>query len=150
MISTNNRTSYCYARVSSETQGSGYGMSRQADSLLDYVKNYEDKEKLGFLLNCDQIVWLRAEGVSAFKGKNLADGSVLKSFITGVITGEIINACLLIENVDRFSRQNPIEAAQLFLSLINADCPIIEVENDIVHHKHSDLTPLLLLPPNRR
>ncbi|CRY75367.1 recombinase zinc beta ribbon domain-containing protein [Yersinia intermedia] len=140
MISTNNRTSYCYARVSSETQGSGYGMSRQADSLLDYVKNYEDKEKLGFLLNCDQIVWLRAEGVSAFKGKNLADGSVLKSFITGVITGEIINACLLIENVDRFSRQNPIEAAQLFLSLINADCPIIEVENDIVHHKHSDLT----------
>ncbi|ENF08605.1 hypothetical protein ECP03047775_0111, partial [Escherichia coli P0304777.5] len=45
---------------------------------------------------------------------------MLKSFIDDVLERKIINAVLVIENLDRFSRAEPIKAANLFLNLITA------------------------------
>lgn len=115
---------YCYARVSSRGQAKdGYGMSRQQAVLYDYVTSYNDAEH-GRGYELGDINWLFAEGVSAYSGKNIANGSVLKNFIDDVVRGKIINAVLVIENMDRFSRAEPIEAANLFLSLIVSGCDV--------------------------
>lgn len=130
---------YCYARVSSRGQAKdGYGMSRQQTMLRDYVAAYDDSQhRRGYELG--SISWLYAEGVSAYSGKNIEDGSVLKTFIDDVLGKKITNAVLVIENLDRFSRAAPNKAAGLFLSLINAGCDIHEVETEMIHHQYSDL-----------
>jgi len=133
------KTVYCYARVSSRGQAKdGYGMSRQQAMLQDYVAAYDDSQhSRGYALG--NVNWLFAEGISAYSGKNIEDGSVLKSFIDDVLNKKIINSVLVIENLDRFSRAAPNRAAGLFLSLINAGCDIHEVETEMVHHQYSDL-----------
>lgn len=138
----NVRTAYCYCRVSSgyqATEKGGYGMSRQQGVLIDYVEAYTDQDELGYDLKKESVVFLNAEGVSGFSGKNLAKGSVLLDFIEDVKSGRISNAVLCIENIDRFSRANPQTAALSFLQLIEAGCHIHEADYGIVHHNHSDL-----------
>lgn len=134
------KTVYCYARVSSRGQAKdGYGMSRQQKMLNDYVSSYDDsKHHRGYELG--SINWLFAEGISAYSGKNIEDGSVLKRFIDDVLNKKIINAVCVIENLDRFSRAEPVKAANLFLNLITAGCDIHEVETETVHHSSSDLS----------
>lgn len=134
------KTVYCYARVSSRGQAKdGYGMPRQQTMLRDYVAAYDDSlHNRGYELG--SVNWLYAEGISAYSGKNIEDGSVLKSFIDDVLERKIINAVLVIENLDRFSRAEPIKAANLFLNLITAGCDIHEVETETIHHSSSDLS----------
>lgn len=136
------KTAYCYCRVSTKHQGTdkgGYGMSRQQNILMNYVDSYRDHEKLGYELSTESIIFLNAEGVSGFTGMNISTGSVLLTFIEDIKSGKIKNAVLCLENIDRWSRMNPQSAALLFLQLIEAGCNIHEAENEIVHHKHSDL-----------
>lgn len=136
------KTAYCYCRVSTKHQGTdkgGYGMSRQQNILMNYVDTYRDHEKLGYELSTESIIFLNAEGVSGFTGMNISTGSVLLTFIEDIKSGKIKNAVLCLENIDRWSRMNPQSAALLFLQLIEAGCNIHEAENEIVHHKHSDL-----------
>ncbi|MFJ5420271.1 recombinase zinc beta ribbon domain-containing protein [Pectobacterium parvum] len=136
------KVAYCYCRVSQRTQrteNGGYGMTRQQNLLLRYIGEYTDTERLGYVLNPENVVYLNAEGVSGFSGKNIENGSVLMDFINDVENGRIKNAVLCIENIDRFSRTNPQKAAMLFLRLIDAGCNIHEAENEIVHHPSSDL-----------
>lgn len=136
------KTAYCYCRVSSgrqTTDKGGFGMSRQQALLTSYVEEYKDTDNLGYGLNVDRIVFLNAEGVSGFTGKNISAGSVLHTFIHDYKSGRIKNSVLIIENADRFSRANPNEAAELFLGLINSGCNIHEVDTETVHHKNSDL-----------
>lgn len=136
------KTTYCYCRVSQKIQSTakgGFGMTRQQNLLLNYVENYTDTDNLGYTISSDKVVFLNAEGVSGFSGKNISEGSVLLNFIESVKNGTIKNAVLALENIDRFSRTNPQEAALLFLQLIKHGCNIHEAENEIVHHKNSDL-----------
>jgi hypothetical protein len=138
----NTRIAYCYCRVSSGyqvTEKGGYGMSRQQGILLDYLSEYIDHDDLGYGLSAESVIFLSAEGVSGFSGKNLAKGSVLLEFIEQVKLGRLTNVVLCIENIDRFSRANPQTAALLFLQLINAGCNIHEADYGIVHHSNSDL-----------
>ncbi len=65
------KTAFCYCRVSSgrqKTEKGGFGMSRQQALLTTYVEEYEDKDGLGYELTVDNIVFLKAEGVSGFSG----------------------------------------------------------------------------------
>ncbi|HCT2634002.1 TPA: recombinase family protein [Enterobacter roggenkampii] len=136
------KTAFCYCRVSSgrqRTEKGGFGMSRQQALLTAYVEEYEDRDCLGYDLSVDNMVFLKAEGVSGFSGKNIEKGSVLHSFITDYKSGKIKNAVLIIENIDRFSRANPNEAAELFLGLINKGCDVHEIDTETVHHRCSDL-----------
>jgi len=136
------KTAFCYCRVSSgrqKTEKGGFGMSRQQALLTSYVEEYKDKDGLGYDLNVDHMVFLKAEGVSGFSGKNIKSGSVLHAFITDYKNGKIKNAVLIIENIDRFSRANPNEAAELFLGLINKGCDVHEIDTETVHHRCSDL-----------
>ncbi|ENV4137221.1 recombinase family protein [Escherichia coli] len=116
-----------YCRVSSDRQIDGYGMTRQQKLLLRYVQNYQDEKKLGYQLSEDLFTWMLQPGQSAFKGYNLTEG-VLAEFIKEAQAGKHTGTCLIIENVDRFSRATPAKSALNFLTVINAGVDIHEVE----------------------
>lgn len=121
------RKTYGYCRVSSGKQLDGNGMSRQQKMLLKYIHNYKDTKNLGYQLSIDDFSWILQPGQSAFKGYNLEEG-VLAEFIKEAIAGKHKNSCLLIENIDRFSRATPAKSALNFLAVTNAGVHVHEVE----------------------
>jgi hypothetical protein len=74
---------------SPKTEMDGFGMSSQQNLLMQYINNYDDELKLGYTLDTSDVVFLNAEGVSGFSGKNIAPGSVLHGFIDDIVKGRI-------------------------------------------------------------
>src|SRR3954471_20667924 len=86
---------YSYVRFSSIKQAQGTGQRRQEDAAaawcrsrgLELVRDYRDL------------------GISGFKGRNAADGA-LAAFLHAIEAGMVPpGATLLVENLDRLSRQ---------------------------------------------
>lgn len=136
------RKTYGYCRVSSGKQLDGNGMSRQQKKLLKYIQNYKDPKNLGYQLSTDSFSWMLQPGQSAFKGYNLEEG-VLAEFIKEAKAGKHKNSCLLIENVDRFSRATPARSALNFLSLVTeGQIHIHEVETSTIFTENLNLEEL--------
>jgi hypothetical protein len=97
-----------YIRMSTEIQLKGHSLERQ----LALTKAYA-KEK-GFELVED----LRDIGFSAYDGANTGKGA-LGEFLKGIRAGTVDQDCvLLVENLDRLSRQNPMRAFTQFSEII--------------------------------
>lgn len=111
-----------YSRVSTETQLTGRGLARQASDVQAY---------------CDQRGWTlytgpayTDPGISAFGGANLRDGA-LGRFIADVKAGAFGSepVALLIEDLDRFSRQHPLAVLPVLVDdLIGAGVTISQME----------------------
>ncbi|WMT13513.1 recombinase family protein [Serratia fonticola] len=98
------RKCYLYLRISTEKQASGDGLDRQEAMLLDYVK--DNAVKLG--LDPDNYEFIVDRGKSAFKGQHMENTSGLGKFFTRLVEGKIKpHSVLIVESLDRFSRQNP-------------------------------------------
>jgi DNA invertase Pin-like site-specific DNA recombinase len=83
---------------------------------------------VGLILD-DQIV---DDGVSAYTGDNLNAG--LGRFLAGVQSGSISkDVVLLIENMDRFSRRNPVDALPKFLEVLQTGLTIITLQDEFIH-----------------
>lgn len=136
------RKSIAYCRVSSAKQSEqGYGMTRQQKLLMSYVEDYKDHKKLGYDLSIHKFQWMLQPGQSAFKGYNLEIGE-LHDFIEEAKTGKHNNVCLIIENIDRFSRATPSKSAFNFLALITNGVHIHEVETNIIYTEDLNLDQL--------
>lgn len=103
------RLAHLYQRVSSAAQMSGSGLDRQLEGTQKYVE-----------ANRLEIVTRYSDrGVSAFRGKNRRDGElavILRHIETGVIRpGEH----LVIESIDRLSRQPPLEALETLKAILS-------------------------------
>src|SRR4051812_27476179 len=94
---------YSYVRFSSVKQAQGSGQRRQEDAAaewcrargLELVRDYQDL------------------GVSGFKGRNATEGA-LAAFLRAIEAGLVPNgATLLVENLDRLSRQQVNRAVEL-------------------------------------
>jgi len=112
-----NRTTKCYSysRWSSAKQGNGTTLERQ----LDMAKEIADKHKLELVEN------YKDDGVSAFKGKNSKSGD-LAAFINKVKSGEIEQGSwLVVENLDRISREDILKAQRLFMELLELGITIV-------------------------
>lgn len=106
---------YSYVRFSTKGQIEGDSLNRQLKSARDYAKEHN--------LILDESYF--DLGVSAFKGLNASDGN-LGRFIAAVESGLISRGSfLLVENLDRISRNVITEAQQLFLRIINLDITIV-------------------------
>lgn len=80
-------------------------------------------------LNLDTTMTFRDLGVSAFRGKNAATGE-LKTFLRAIEDGVITaGSYLLVENLDRMSRQGPWEALPLFQQIINEGVTIVTLQD---------------------
>lgn len=111
-----------YSRVSTETQLSGRGLARQASDVQTYC------EQRGWTLYTGPAY--TDPGISAFGGANLRDGA-LGRFIADVKAGAFGSepVALLIEDLDRFSRQHPLAVLPVLVDdLIGAGVTISQME----------------------
>jgi DNA invertase Pin-like site-specific DNA recombinase len=101
------RNAIIYARFSSAEQSKGYSLERQRTHALQFaIDNGWSVEKT-----------ITDEGRSAFNGANRLEGSALYDFELEARNGLHRGKVLLIENVDRLSRQGAKAAAQLIWAL---------------------------------
>jgi DNA invertase Pin-like site-specific DNA recombinase len=109
-------TAYTYIRFSSEKQKFGHSETRQLERANKYAHTN------GLILDTSTYKDL---GVSAFRSKNYIEGS-LGAFIEAVDAGIITKGSyLLVESLDRLSRDTVDVALELFLGIIRRGIIIV-------------------------
>src|ERR1035437_3831408 len=112
-----NKTAYSYVRFSSAKQSSGDSLRRQTKAAEAYCLRAE--------LQLDTSLSPLDLGISAHHGKNQSEGA-LGAFLSAVKTGKVAKgSTLVVESLDRLSRQEVPEALELFLSIIRAGIVIV-------------------------
>ncbi len=114
------KKAYSYIRFSTPEQLKGDSLRRQLEASRAYAKQH------GLILDES----LRDMGISAFKGKNATEGA-LKKFIELVEAGQIEKGSILIlESLDRPSRQQIFSALSLFSSILSAGVEIVTLADN--------------------
>src|SRR5437763_647341 len=99
---------YSYARWSSGQQTGGDSLRRQLELSRDYASRND--------LELDET--FRDAGISAYRGRNRHEGA-LANFIAQIDAGTIkAGSYLLVESLDRLSRQEVLTALELFTGII--------------------------------
>lgn len=120
---------YSYLRCSTPEQMQGDTFRRQMALAEAYAI------KRGWEL--DRTLKLHDMGVSAFRGRNAVEGT-LGAFLEHVRSGEVPpGSVLLIESLDRLSRQEIDEALWLFLDIIRSDVTIVTLLDDMEYSRDS-------------
>jgi DNA invertase Pin-like site-specific DNA recombinase len=105
-----------YARVSTPEQAKRHGIRRQVERAVDYSNRNG--------LRYDESIL--AEGVSAFRGAHRSKDGALKRFVDRVECGEIpAGTYLLVESLDRLSREEVFDALTFFMRLIGLGFVIV-------------------------
>jgi DNA invertase Pin-like site-specific DNA recombinase len=103
---------YSYLRMSTELQLKGDSRRRQIEASRAYAEAHG--------LDLTEDAELEDIGISAFKGANVREGA-LGRFLDAVKSGRIKpGSFLLVESLDRLSREQVLTAQSLFLSIIQA------------------------------
>ncbi|MGE5581464.1 MAG: recombinase family protein [Bacillota bacterium] len=106
---------YSYIRFSTLEQSKGDSTRRQLQASEEYAREH------GLELDKD----LRDEGLSAYKGEHRTKGA-LGRFLARVESGVVSKgSVLLIESLDRLSREEILQALQQFLDIIRAGIRIV-------------------------
>ena len=120
---------YSYVRFSTPQQLKGDSLQRQLEASERYVTEN------GLIL--DETLNLRDLGISAFRGKNVERGA-LGAFIKAIDTGKVKKGSyLIVESLDRLSRNEVIDALEIFLKIIRAGINIVTLSDDHVYSKDS-------------
>lgn len=126
------RKAYSYIRMSTNAQLKGDSLRRQ----LDNSKKYASENNLELIEFLDGIP-LRDIGISGYKGKNSKTG-VLAIFLKKLEENVIEpNSVLLIESLDRLSRDDVTNALSQFLRLINLGIEIITLTDNQKYTKEN-------------
>ncbi|MBL4760202.1 MAG: recombinase family protein [Mariprofundaceae bacterium] len=121
------KKAYSYIRFSTPEQLKGDSLRRQLESSRAYAKEHN--------LELDES--LKDLGVSAFKGKNATEGA-LKRFIELIETGQVESGSILIlESLDRLSRQQVFAALSLFSSILSAGVEVVTLADGQHYTKES-------------
>lgn len=116
---------YSYIRFSTPAQQEGDSLRRQLRKSERYA------EKSGLVLDSST----RDLGLSAFKGAHRHKGA-LKAFLNRVEQGEIApGSFLLVENLDRLTREDVLEAVALFLNIISANITVVTFSDNMVYNR---------------
>lgn len=108
---------YSYVRMSTDLQLKGDSRRRQLKASQEYA------EKHG--LDLAEDAQLEDIGISAFKGANVKDGA-LGQFLKAVETGAVEQGSyLIVESLDRISRDKLMIAQSLFLSIIQSGINLV-------------------------
>lgn len=121
---------YSYIRMSTKEQLQGDSLRRQ----LQQTRAYAKKHNLELVEDYDDI------GVSAFRGRNAEQGA-LRRFLDAVQTGEIPQGShLVIESMDRLTRQTAMTAVALMSEIIDAGITIVTLDNQVSYSAESVAT----------
>lgn len=111
------RKAYSYIRMSTDAQLKGDSLRRQLEMSRAYAA------EMGLTLIED--VSLQDIGVSAFQGENV-DSGALGRFVDLVKRGEVERGSyLLVESLDRITRQNPQRATLFFLQILELGIHVV-------------------------
>ncbi|CAE6801534.1 recombinase family protein [Paraburkholderia domus] len=121
---------YSYVRFSTPEQSKGDSLRRQQALSEAYA--------LENSLTLDTTLTFHDLGVSAFKGGNVERGR-LGAFLEACDTGLVApGSYLLVESLDRLSREAVMEALQLFLSILNKGIIIVTLGDSRLYSKGGD------------
>lgn len=110
-----------YVRLSSEEQAAGQGQERQVEGLMGWCA----KERLV------ADVMLQDIGFSAFVGAHILKGE-LGRLIAAIDAGRVApGSTLVMENLDRLSRQDPFAALAVFSGILTKDVAIVTVTDGV-------------------
>src|SRR6185312_13164738 len=123
--------------MSTEGQLRGDSLRRQVERSQRYAAEHG--------LDLDETTTFNDIGVSAFRGKNLKRGA-LSRFKEAVLTKKIApGSYLLVESLDRFSRDEVVNAQSEFLQLIKAGIHVVTlVDGHVFRPDHVDLADLIM------
>ncbi len=125
---------YSYIRISTKEQRKGRGEERQLEAAQAYAAQHG--------LDLDDS--LRDLGKSGFHGDHVKSGA-LGRFLDLVATGQIpVGSYLLVENLDRLSRQTPIDAQAQFIALLQAGIKIVTLTDGQVYERGRDFTQMII------
>jgi DNA invertase Pin-like site-specific DNA recombinase len=120
---------FSYVRFSSPAQAAGFSLQRQRDKAAAYAAANG--------LELDTDLKLQDLGVSAFRSLNAKTGA-LSIFLRAVQDGIVpVGSHLLIENIDRLTRDDIPEAAGLFLSIVSAGITVVTLTNGLSYSRES-------------
>ena len=116
---------YSYIRFSTPDQLEGDSQRRQ----LELSMNYCEKNNL----KLDESTTIKDLGLSAFHGTHIKEG-FLGHFLEAIKTGEIQRgSTLLIEDFDRLSRQEPLDAQDIVRQILKEGITIVTLTNEMVY-----------------
>lgn len=120
---------YSYVRFSTPDQAAGDSDRRQTAMAAEYCARHG--------LTLDDKLTLRDLGVSAFKGKN-RDTGALGAFLAALKAGDVApGSVLLVENIDRLSRQGGMKAANLIDGIASAGVTVVELDSGMRYDAQS-------------
>lgn len=120
---------YSYIRFSDRSQMSGDSQRRQLERAVVYAA------KMG--LRLDESTTIRDLGISAFRGDHKRTGA-LGVFLTAVCEGKIERGSyLLIESMDRLSREAVASALSTFMQIIDAGIVIVTLIDEVKHSRET-------------
>jgi DNA invertase Pin-like site-specific DNA recombinase len=132
---------YVYERFSSPEQAAGDSSRRQKTAADLWCERRSDVE-------VDRELSFKDHGRSGFRGQQFTEGA-LGRFVEMVRAGSIQRGSfLLIENLDRFSRENPVTATGRLFDLANLGITVVTVSDGLEYSMDSlsgDIGRLLLL-----
>ena len=122
------RRAYSYIRFSSKKQEKGDSLRRQKSLAEKYCE--ENNLVLDNTLKVD-------DGISAFNGDNKEFGE-LKNFLDRIEKGDIEKgSCLLVESLDRLSRENMWDASNLLINIVKKDIEVISLAGNKVYNSNN-------------
>jgi DNA invertase Pin-like site-specific DNA recombinase len=126
---------FSYLRMSTPEQIKGDSLRRQLEASAAYAAAHG--------LELVEEDMLQDIGISAFRGANAADG-VLGRFLEAAKAGQIPSGSfLLVESLDRLSRQEIHKSLRLFLSITEAGIKIVTLSDNRVYGENPELVDLI-------
>jgi DNA invertase Pin-like site-specific DNA recombinase len=116
-MSRSRSKAYSYLRFSTPEQAGGDSLKRQMEKAEAYADEHD--------LDLDTSLSFKDLGVSAYTGKNVQTGA-LGYFLRAVEDGLIpAGSFLLVESLDRISRENILRAQAVFISIVDAGVTLV-------------------------
>jgi DNA invertase Pin-like site-specific DNA recombinase len=130
---------YSYRRFSHRKQEEGHSLKRQLEIAVDYCQRNNLQ-----LVDDAEYTFLDPK-TSGWDGSNVSDTGELKRFYDLVEANAIPKGSyLIVESLDRLSRQHPREALPRFMDLLNADINIVSVNDGRVYTKEFNQLDLIV------
>lgn len=132
---TTTSKAYSYVRFSTKDQIKGDSLRRQTETTARWCQEHK----------VELVESYRDLGVSAFKGSNAQIGA-LGAFLKLVESGKIPKGSyLIVESLDRLSRQDILKALKLFIQIIDAGIVLVTLSDGRVYEQSKiEMTDLII------
>jgi len=137
-VPASDEIAYSYIRFSHPSQSEGDSLRRQTEATAEWCERNK--------IRLDTSLTLRDLGVSAFRGRHRTDDkNALAQFLKLVERGRIPKGSyLIIENLDRLSREDERPALRLWMDILDAGINIVQLYPETVfRHEKSDMVDIM-------